>query len=105
LFSLTPPQEPFKTSHSLFVLLSPLSSLKPPAMAEIETTLPPEEKLPVVDHKTESIHGPNDEKVSSSYEHHHEHRDNHPVPGTEELGDVYDPNVYAGASYRIPTPH
>jgi hypothetical protein len=69
-------------------------------MAEIETTPGLTEKPPVVDlhYKTDSVHSSNDEEPSLSHGHDHEHRDNKPPPETEELSDIYDPNVYAGAS-------
>lgn len=68
-------------------------------MAEIETTPGPTEKPLVVDqyHKTDLVHSSNDEKTPSSHDHTHEYRDIEPPPETEEVSDVYDPNVYAGA--------
>lgn len=76
-------------------------------MAEIETTPGPTEKPLVVDHyhKTDLVHSSNDEKPSSSRNHNHEHGDNEPPPETEEVSDVYDPNVYAGAPRFSPTPY
>lgn len=68
-------------------------------MSEIETV---PEKAPVVDHhKTESSYSNSDEKAYSS----REHIDTNPAPETEESSEVYDPNVYAGASRPSPTPH
>jgi len=75
-------------------------------MAETETTLGLTEKPAVVDlhYKTDSVHSSNDEKPSTSHNDDHKHRDNKPSPETEELSDIYDPNVYAGASRLSPTP-
>jgi hypothetical protein len=75
-------------------------------MAEIETTPGPTEKLPVIDHhhKTDSVHGSNEEKAPTSHDHDHEHKDNQPPSETEELSEGYDPNVYAGTSCLIPRP-
>jgi len=75
-------------------------------MAEIELTPGLTESPPIVDlpYKTDSVHSSNDEKPSPSHEHGHEHTYNKPSPETEELSDIYDPNVYAGASHLSPTP-
>jgi hypothetical protein len=81
----------------LFVAsVTPFFSLR--LMAEIETALPPAEKPTVVDHhrRTESVHSSKDEEASPSHEHDPVHKGNQPAPETEELNDLYDPNVYVG---------
>jgi hypothetical protein len=68
-------------------------------MAENETTSPPTETPSVGNHhrNTGSAHSSNDEKASPAHEHEHEHRDDKVAPETEELNDLYDPNVYVRA--------
>jgi len=75
-------------------------------MAEIEMTPGLTESRSVVDlpYKTDSVHSSNDEKSSPSHENGHEHTYDKPSPETEDLSDIYDPNVYAGASRLSPTP-
>jgi hypothetical protein len=69
-------------------------------MAELETALPPAKKTPVVDyyHQTVLVDSSND---FSSQEHDNKHRD---APGSENLNDLHNPNVYARALLLKPLP-
>ena len=77
-------------------------------MAEIATTLPPNQQTSVVYHH-EGAAIPSsiniDKEAFPSHGRHHEHGENEPALETEEFSEIYDPNVYEGVFRPHLTPH
>ena len=74
-------------------------------MAEIEAALPPTHQAYVVDHHERAAFLSSIKEAFPSHELQHENGDNKRGLDTEEVSELYDPNVYEGAFRSNLTPH